>query len=194
MALPQDVLSSEVIPSPFLGGRALPVSKTKDFETGGVALNDPSEGHQHQIWQAEIINRETIQVSAEEVEASTLYSGTDITEVSLSFDQNMRPVLAFVEGGVAKLRWFDSQASGQVVTSFGTSYLTPRVSLDDKRGTQMGNNDVIFAYLRGGNLYHRLQRDRYGVEYLLQSNVQSSGIIKMGMSRANRFQFLMGYS
>lgn len=193
MALPEDRLSSTPVLSPFLGGRALPVSKTRDFETGGIALSDPTQGHQYQIWQAKIIEKERIEVGAEEVEAFDLYTGTDITEVSLSFDQNMRPVLAFVEQGNAKLRWYDTQAQGQVITNFGTSYKTPKVSLDDKRKSQMGANDVIFAYLRNGNLCYRQQRDRYGVEYILQSGVPSSGIIKIGMTRANRFQFLMGY-
>lgn len=194
MAMPDNILSSQVLPAVFTGGRALPVSKLRDFETGGVALNDPSKGHLYQIWQARVIDKTEIELSAEEVEPTIIYTGSNITEVSITFDQNMRATFSFVEGGSAKLRWYDSTLPGFVTSNFGPSYITPKVSLDDKRSGQMGENDVIFAYLRAGNLYHRLQRDRFGVEYLLQASVQSSGIIKMGMNRENRFQFLMGYS
>lgn len=193
MSFEGNVLSSEIIPAPFEGGRALPVSLTRDFETGGIGLNDPSKGLNYQIWNCKIKEKEEIIISAENTEDIIVYQGSNITECSLTFDQNMRPAVAFVEQDVAKLRWYDSQASSQVVTTLGSDIITPRVSMDDKRYRQSTVNDIILAYLRSGNLYFRLQRDRFGVEYLLQPNVQSPGIIKIGMNRVNRFQFLMRY-
>lgn len=192
MALPFDALSTTPVPSVFIGGRALPVTNLKDRESGGIALSDPSAGLQYQIWTAEIsADRTQIVVSAPSVAATTLYTGVNISEVSLTFDQNMRPVLAFVEDGIAKLRWFDTVPQEQVVTVFGADYITPRVTLDDKRLTQNANSDVILAYLRDGNLYHRRQRDRFQTELLLATGVKSSGIAKIGMGRGYRLQFLM---
>lgn len=188
--LPDNELSSNPVPAVFIGGGALPVRDTVDYELGGIALNDPSEGLQYQIWRARIESEDTeIIIDAQNVDPFVLITGVDITEVSISFDQNMNPVVAYVEDGTAKLYWYDSTVHGMVTTSFPT-IVTPRVSMDDKRKSQSQNNDVIFAYMKNSNLYMRMQRDRYSVEYLLAENVDSPGLIKIGMSRQNRFQFM----
>ncbi|WP_444922937.1 hypothetical protein ACJJH9_12200 [Microbulbifer sp. DLAB2-AF] len=89
-----------------------------------------------------------------------------------------------------KLYWYDSSQGAQITTDW-PGIVTPKVSLDDARSTQSAVSDVIFAYLKNGNLYHRLQRDRYGNEYLLASDVNSPGLIKIGMNWQFRFQFLL---
>ncbi|WKT59097.1 hypothetical protein Q2E61_09170 [Microbulbifer thermotolerans] len=189
--LPDNTLSSEAVPAPFTGGRALPVTDVIDYESGGIALQDPSRGLSVQVWRARVAhNNSAIVLDAEQVAATTLITGNNITEVSLSFDSNMRPVVAYVDDGVAKLYWYDTQQSAQVITEFAGA-ITPRVALDDKRALQSAGRDVIFAYLRGGNLYIRQQRDRYQTEYLLQASVDSPGLIKIGMNRELRFQFLL---
>ncbi|WP_444919320.1 hypothetical protein ACJJID_00295 (plasmid) [Microbulbifer sp. CnH-101-G] len=191
MALPENTLSSQPVASPFIGGAALPVRAITDYQRGGVAIQDPSRGLNFQTWRARVMeDGKAIVLDAQQVAASTFITGNNITEVSLAFDQNMRPVIAYVEAGTAKLYWYDSSQGAQVTTSW-PGVITPRVSLDDKRSTQGGTNDVIFAYLKSGNLYHRQQRDRYGSEYLLASNVNSPGLVKVGMSRNFRFQFLL---
>ena len=194
MAFSDDSLSIEPMLAPYAGGRALTLAKTVDYETGGIAVSDPLEGHLVQVWKTQIINNNTdIELSAELVTPTIIYSGADISEVSLTFDQNMRTTFSFVEGGVSKLRWYDSSVQGFVTTEFDAGVITPRVSLDDKRATQMGTNDIILAYIREGNLYFRMQRDRFGVEYLLKEPANSSGIIKIGMNTVNRFQFQLRF-
>lgn len=189
--LPDGVLSTEVVQAPFVGGRALPVRDITDYETGGIAIQDTSQGLQYQVWRARVLNNGTsIVVDAEHVAETTLITGVDITEVSLSFDQNMRPVVAYVEGGIPKLNWYDTLQAMQVTTDF-PGIVTPRVSLDDKRPSQIAISDVIFAYLRGGSLYYRQQRDRYDTEYLFEADVDSPGLIKIGMNRQLRMQFLL---
>ncbi|WP_445360372.1 hypothetical protein ACJJIL_17655 [Microbulbifer sp. EKSA005] len=189
--LPENELSQQSVPAPFMGGAALPVRNVTDYESGGIALQDPSEGLNYQVWRARVLNNGCdIVLNAHEVAEFTLISGTDITEVSLSFDQNMRPVVAYVEGGTAKLYWYDSSQGAQVITEW-PGVITPRVTLDDKRQLQSGVSDVIFAYLKDGNLYCRQQRDRYQTEYLLHENVNSDGLIKIGMHKQYRLQFLL---
>jgi hypothetical protein len=170
MALPDNVLSTTAVVSTFVGARAQDLPRAPVFidkEDGGVAIGDASQGHRYQEWRAIISGDGTeIAIEADSAPPSVLYSGAGITEVSLSFDQNMRPALAFVEGGVAKLQWFDTQVGQQVVTEYpGAS--DPRIILDDKRVWQTQNNDLIFAYIRNGALYYRQQRDRYTIERLL---------------------------
>ncbi|WP_444903827.1 hypothetical protein ACJJIU_00270 [Microbulbifer sp. CnH-101-E] len=191
MALPDNALSAQPIFAPFLGGRALPVRAITDYETGGVAIQDTSRGLDYQHWRARVLeDGSEIVLDAEQVAPFTVITGANITEVSLAFDQNMRPVIAYVEGGTAKLYWYDSSQGAQITTDW-PGLITPRVTLDDKRPTQLHISDVIFAYLKNGDLCYRQQRDRYQSEYVLQQNVPSPGLVKIGLHRQFRLQFLL---
>ena len=201
MSLPNNTFSSIPLESAFLGSRGASVNPLLDYEDGGIDFNDPSEGHFYQWWRARVVGN-TIVVDAEHVEEQVLYTGTEITEVSLTFDQNMRPCLAFVDNGRAYLQWYDTSVSRQVVTDLGSTVITPRVALDDKRSSQAGNSDIILAYLKEGTLRVRQQRDRFGIEYdptlevpepmrtqYRQQIAQSPGIVKIGMGHNNRVMF-----
>lgn len=203
MAIPQNLFSSKILEAPYIGGRALPVRDITDYETGGVAVNDPSEGLQYQIWRARILeNNSIIVLDAENIPEFTIIQGANITEVSLTFDSNMNPAIAYVEDGLPKFYWFDTLAGMQVTTDY-PGIVTPRVSLDDKRPMQSAIRDVIFTYIRDGQVYYRQQRDRYTIEYDPTENLSpeirdeyramvaaSPGIIKCGMMRNLRFGWL----
>jgi len=168
----------------------LPVTKTVDYEDGGVAIQDPSQGLLVKRWRAQLVELDVI-VDADGVEPFVLISGAGITEISLTFDQNMRPTLAYVQEGVSKLRWFDS-LPGQVVTTSYAGIRTPRITLDDKRYTQTGSSDIILAYIRvsDGALCFRQQRERFETERVLSAGPHK-GLIKIGFSRKLQLQFLL---
>lgn len=189
--LPGNTLSSIPSPAPFIGARALPVTGLVDYEDGGIAIQDPSKGLMYQIWRARVLGNDLV-LDAPSVEPVAIYSGEDITEVSLAFDQNMRPTVAFVEAGEAKLLWYDSAVPGQVITTLASDVQDPRVSLDDKRQSQLAVSDIILGYLRDGKLYCRQQRDRFQIERLLDEGPHV-GLIKIGMNRGLRLQFWMRY-
>lgn len=196
MALPDNQLSTEPAPGPFAGAAALPITQWVDYEDGGVALQDASGGLLHQVWTAQIERNKTtgddeIWVGAESVDKFLVHTGANITEVSLAFDRNMNLAIAYVRGGTAYLYWFDTTVPGYVTTTLGADVATPRVTHDDKRDGRGGSSDIILAYIKNGNLYYKQQRDRYETERLLQASVGSDGIIKVGMSRQNRLQFLL---
>lgn len=92
-----------------------------------------------------------------------------------------------MRGNTVSLYWYDTLAGGSVTTEYSDAY-NPTLSLDDKRMEQSATRDIIFAYLKSGNLYYRQQRDRYEIEYLLKENVSGS-LIKSGMNENLRFQF-----
>lgn len=186
--LPDNVLSTTSIPATFSGPRGLPVTKVVDYEYGGIALNDPSQGHLYQIWRTRLIGDEVL-VDALEVPEFVLYTATGLSEINLTFDQNMRPILAFVKDGRAYLRWYDSDVGAQVITALATDVITPRVTLDDKRPLQSAVSDVILGYVRGGFLRTRIQRDRFTIEYTHAA--VPAGLIKIGMSSQLRLQFMM---
>src|SRR5690554_634387 len=102
-------LSSETLPWCYRGGRSLPVSKMCDYEDGGIGIQDPSAGLEYQVWRTRVTTDGTrILLGAANHPEQVIYTGTGITEVSLSFDGNMRPHFAWVEEGVAKFNWYNS--------------------------------------------------------------------------------------
>lgn len=148
-------------------------------EMGGIGLNNPSQGLRVQVWTLET-DGTNVTVSAPNTPATVLFTGTNITQVDLAFDQNMRPFVAFVENGLARYWWYDTQTAQATFTDLAGA-VTPRCCMDDKRPTQTNSSDIILAYLRDRNLYMRVQRDRYGTEYLLASNAGAAlSVIGMG--------------
>lgn len=176
--IPDNKLSSELIYSPT----ALPVAKEPSLlesnEFGGVNLNDPSEGLQVKVWNAFVEKGEdsndSVWVQAPDVSPVWLLSGVDISEISLAFDQNMRPFVAFVESGRAKFYWYDSLLEQPVITTMDEGVITPRATLDDHRQMQLGTSDIALIYIRDMNLYYRRQRDRYQNEILLKADLNTS--------------------
>lgn len=187
--LPDGVLSTIAISGLFLGSKQLYCSPTRDYEDGGIALNDSSEGLRYQRWRCRIYGNYVV-LDAEDVTPTVIFSGAVLTECSITFDQNMNYCLAVVEGGQAKLKWYDTAAGEMVVTVLDADVVTPRVSLDDKRDTQSAISDIILAYVRLGGLYYRQQRDRFETEYLLDAGPHT-GINKIGMGNKLRMQFSM---
>lgn len=161
-----------------------------DFEMGGVALNDASQGLRVKLWRVRV-DGDVVYLGPDGGNEQPAFIRAGITSVALAFDQNMQPAVAFVQSGMAWLWWYDGSVPGMVFTSFPGA-INPRLTLDDKRPTQTSNSDVILAYLRAGSLYYRQQRDRYLVEYLLSSSPPCGGLATLCMSTGGRLQFGFG--
>lgn len=187
--IPEQRLSTTPVPAGYREQTVRP-DPLVDYEMGGVALQDPSEGLLVKLWTVRYDKlTENVLLSAIGVSETIAFSRPDITQVSLAFDQNMNPFIAFVEAGVSKFWWYDPTIPGQVFEeSLIASAITPQCTLDDKRPTQTGNSDIILAYVRAGSFYYRQQRDRYLTEYLLEAGV-SGGLKWMGMNTKLRLQF-----
>ncbi|KND22827.1 hypothetical protein AFK20_01645 [Enhydrobacter aerosaccus] len=168
--------------------KAYPI--TESWEQGGVGLSDTSQGLISHTWRA-WTDSKAIYIQRSDLPkdtSKTLLAVSDITEVDLTFDQNMRPVLTYVSGGIAKLYWYDTVSQSQVITDFSNAK-NPRVSLDDKRAFNTANSDVIFAYINNDQLCCRYQRERYGIEHVLHQLPPKTELVKIGMGTANRFLF-----
>ena len=174
----------------LLNPRSKNYALTESWEQGGVGLSDTSQGIVSHTWRAWTDNK-AIYIQRSDLPkdtAKTLLSAPNITEVDLTFDQNMRPVLAYVSGGIAKLYWYDTVSQSQTITDFPNAK-NPRVSLDDKRSFNTANSDVIFAYINNDQLCCRYQRERYGIEHVLHQLPPNTELVKIGMGTANRFLF-----
>lgn len=188
--IPENRLSSKPVISAYTDSFYLG-SLLKAVEWGGVALNDPSQGLLVKPWTVEYkFQSGNVVVSAADVPETVLFTRPDVSEVSLAFDRNMQPVVAFVQDGQAKLYFYDSLLPGYrfLETELGDAK-NPRVTHDDKRNTQSASADVILAYVVGDSLRYRQQRDRY----LIERTLMNAGVIRLvhvGMNAKMRLQFM----
>lgn len=168
MSLPNNRLTTTCVENDFLDPDSIiRATRTIDYEKGGVALNNPSQGLRVKNWVLELVGNDvTLYPQDDALDVTTLFSEAGITEVSLAFDQNMQPVVGYIVGGVAKLRWFNAGTSAYVTTVVSTSAISIFLTLDDKRkaATEGNLNDVLVFYATDSNLYYRQQRDLYAIE------------------------------
>lgn len=190
--LPDDTLA-ELPQSSFLPPRNKVTSAIDCWELGGVALSDTSEPFKY-FWYGYVKGKAIYLHRSGAEPVTVLAFAGSVTEMSFSFDQNMRPVIVYVEDGITKLYWYDASAGQNVLTLY-PNITNPRLSLDDKRKFNIGNSDIIFAYATNHNrLCYRLQRERYGAEHLLRVDddktlINPLNLYNIGMSRDNRFLF-----
>lgn len=182
-----NALSSTAVNDSLLTPRA---TALHDYEYGGIALQQPSHGLDYQLWQV-VYESNEVRVFAPSVAKTALFTRAGITELSLAFDQNMRPVVVYVADGITYIYWYDPTIAQQTTTELGV-LTNPRISLDDHREGQLFNSDVILGYLNDGYLCIRLQRDRYTIEYQLTS-LMNAQLNQVGMGRNNRFNFIYSY-
>lgn len=192
MSLPGNALSLSAPPAALLSPDSLGrKSRVEDYELGGIGLSDPSQGLQVQTWRARLVGNE-VRVAPEPYDTETvLFTAAGITELSLAFDQNMRPAIAFLQLGQAKLYWYDTGLPGVTTTTLAADVRSPFLSMDDKRApaTTLNLNDILLFYVRSNRLCYRQQRERFLTERTLAWFEGSSVTIrKAGMSRGLRMQ------
>ena len=189
--MPENKLSHRPIYGAFLvPDKAEPLL---DFEWGGIDILDPSQGLQVQIWKC-FYQDDWICIESDTFKYQLL-NIENVKSLSLSFDFNMHPTIAYTTENREQERstflyWYDTAQAKQITTEYGSSYLTPQVSLDDHRLHQSANADIIFAYIKDGGLHYRQQRDRFLTERLLDPNLSNAELVQIGMTTQNRFQFV----
>lgn len=191
--IPEDRFSSTT----FQGQLHNPWSRRADvsFHWGPIAIQDPSQGLRARLWRARSVGN-AILLSAPGVADGIWYTHTeDLEQVSLSFDQNGRPAVAFVDSvGGTYLRWFDPVVND--VVNMPLVGITPRVTLDDSRPLNLSNSDIILGYVRGGVVRYRIQRERFQDEHTPPIGVggapaQASRLHHISMNSNLRLQFVV---
>ena len=187
------VLSSQPYPSPFSERVNLRSSPLVDYEAAGPTLGAASSSVAFE-WKAES-DGTSVWVSREGVEPVLVLTDVGITEVSLALDQTTNPHIAYVAGGVAKFRWWDSLSeSYQTMTLAGAR--SPRCCSDEKTPELSGDRDLLLTYLHGTQLFVRTQRERFGVEHEVVPDSSTkakvnagSRIVSFGMNTGRRLQW-----
>lgn len=202
--IPNKVLSTQTFKDDYLVPDNLPTQKLLDYEEGGIGIQNPAEGLRYQTWKLEFIGANFL-LSANNTSPYILFTSEDIrvykgqtdtpevTEISLAFDQNMNPFVAFVADDQASYWWFNSVTGKQEFADIpddddGFKALTPRCCIDDKRKLETSTSDIILAYAQHNKLFFRAERDRYTVAYQLMDNAYLT-VDKVGMNRRGRLQF-----
>lgn len=187
--LPNGAISTVPITAPFAWPDSQRLTFVEDFEAGGVAVQDTSQGLSAYRWRC-FIGQTGIHIQRDGLADQVWVTVSGVLEVALAFDQNMRPAVAWrLDNGRIYLNWYDTQIAQYVTTDFGLAK-NPRLTLDDKRATQIASSDVIFAYMRDGSIYYRMQRDRYQTEYQIASGLNSKIVLRnIGMATNWRLQF-----
>ena len=170
--------------------------KLRDWEMGGIALQNASAGLRVQEWTAEYYNGKVYVYSASQEGRTMLFEMNSIVEISLAFDSNMTPAIAYMKevGGVVEyeswLWWYDATIPGYTHVKLPDYSLYPKICLDDKRplAENIPNRDIILVYMREDKLYVRDQSDRFQTEELLWEGFRAR-LNKLGMNIHNRIQF-----
>lgn len=188
--LPQNRASTVGVPGTILSPDINVTNYLEDFEKGGVAIGNATQGLLLRDWRL-WLDGSDVKLQADEDAPVVLFTTPGITELSLAFDQNMRPAIAYLNSEVMYLRWFDTVINAYRVDSFGVAQ-NPRLALDDKRPEMLDRSDIIMAYLRSGTLYYRQQRDRFTVERTLRTGLPlTTKLRNIGMGKNLRLQFEM---
>ena len=197
LPLPEPLLITNRVTTQFLYPRSKSYPLTESWENGGVALNDPTEELTKYVWKA-WTDGTSIMVKRDDLDTyHVILTDINITEVDLTFNQNMRPYITYVANDISKLYWYDALQSKQVIDEYPL-ITNPRVSLDDKRRFNVANSDIIFAYISKDNkVKYRLQRERFSIEHDSEFDRGDfdGGLVLngIGMGVDNRFVFSIGF-
>lgn len=185
--IPNNAVTTTPVPAKFKNPYNLPVSALSRACRGGIALNDASKGRDYQNWYV-WYDGATIFYGPE---APTLVAAgslgiANVTQVSMAFDNNMNPILAWMDATGAHIRYFSGTTSTYVVLDVpgATSCL---VAVDDSRNFYNANSDAVFAYTISTGLWYRYQRENYATPRQASTSVKR--LLRMGMGSQGRFQF-----
>lgn len=158
------------------------------YEWGGVAIEDVSQGLGSHLWEL-TYDSDTGDVKRNRVGqlAQTVFNAANLVRLGLSFDQNMHPCYVWESGvdGYVNLIFYDVSVGAEATLQI-TGITSPCITLDDKRRDAADTSDIIFAYIRDGNIYYRQQRDRFTIERVLGSVNPTEIITRIGMSQGGR--------
>lgn len=162
-----------------------------DYERGGVALDDPSQGLDGYDWTVKYDPADSgIYVWREDQgEASKvlLLTKPGVTRICLAFDQNMRAHVAWEDASGVTLRRYNGTAMEEMPIPNASS---PCLTLDIHQLEFVTNSDILLGYNNGTNLCVRVQREVYAVEHV-QGDVGNAPLMMMGANTSFRMQWRM---
>lgn len=190
--MPQNKLSQVTVYYVWRGPDQADPGVLVDTDMGGIALNDNSQGLDVQLWTFTAVDNQVFVAAANTGGDTLLLTATagKIEEVLGTFDQNMQPMVAYRVVDQWYYWWFDAVTHGFITSQLPVGTSSCRVAFDDRRRDQSPNSDILLFYTLNANLYMRMQRDRYQVDYLLRASVHAT-LLRADMNAINRMQLKM---
>lgn len=159
-----------------------------DYDWGGATLTSAEGGPRAQQW---IVSYFGGAVRARPVSGgdwAVLRTIANVSEVSVSWDYFTRPVLAYVQGGVAYVSWYTHEDATWRDVALGTNARGPMLGQAFPSDGAISDITVVCAYLRNGNLCVRESTTNYTEERVLTAApFASTRITRIGMSTDDRF-------
>lgn len=154
---------------------SLKKSGLTDYERGGVAIGNVSEGLNKYDWTLTVKDKYKAMLTREGQAAIQVYEyPTRPIDVAFCFDQSMNVVLAWQDNEFnLYLRKYSSNTNTFEVIPFGSGKC-PRLTLDEKRAEFISNSDVIFAYVANRSLIYRVQREGYSIAHVIEDEMLAS--------------------
>lgn len=185
--MPDNQLSLIQLPRPLLPPKDLPFDPLVSQHRGGVAIGDASLGLDMQTWTLSIESG-TLVLRDSFIYESVLVTAAGVSECSLAFDQNMSPVAAYEQAGVAKLYYYDSVLAAFTTLSVVDAKYARTITDDIRFAPNVSNlNDVLFFYILNHELCVRVQRERFLISHVLK-NVGDFILQHVGMNDRLRLQ------
>lgn len=117
----------------------------------------------------------------------------EITKISLTFDQLGRTLVFYnTDTSDLKLYWYNPVTETSEVKSLGIGY-DPVACFDFPQDTNQSFSDMLVFYVRGQQVYMRIQRDRFDIEYECPANQPGITITSAGLRVDNRLQVVYEY-
>lgn len=113
----------------------------------------------------------------------------NITELSMTYDKQMLPVVSYMIDSKCYLYYFDSLENDFTVLEIPNAKF-PKVALNSVHFSHIGDSNVVLGYVRDKvNLCVRLQIDRYTKEYIVKTFETNIKLFNIGYADTNRFQY-----
>lgn len=158
---------------------------------GGVAINDASYGLLNATWKARLDGDKVYLTKLPNSEILYYTHSEEADSISLSFDNNMSPILVFGIGNKAVIRFYDSGISGFTIQEI-ENVRSPKGTIDYFWETYgLDIRDTIVGYIRNDNnmLCYRRSRDRYLMEFEVQQVYSQSILRRVAVTTDKRFVF-----
>lgn len=159
------------------------------FAEGGPVISDVSKGLSGYIWKAYIDGTQVVITRIGSDEIYKVNIGRIVSQLDLTFDQNMRPFLTYVADGLPYYYHFNSEDSTYSEIALDNSIRYPRCELDTRNTEDIPRSDIILGYIRDGNLCYRLQRERFLKERIIATDNKKTMLWRIGRLIDGRFGY-----
>lgn len=146
-----------------------------DYEKGGVALGDSSEGLNKYNWELNVVSKTKAMLHKEGTTPIQVFTyPSKPLDVAFCFDQSMNIVLAWQDSEFnIYLRRYSGSINAFETINLGSGKC-PRLTLDEKRAEFIQNSDIILAYITNKSLVYRVQREGFNTIHVVEEEMLAS--------------------